>query len=191
MWRTLLCAMAWVASIMVGTPWLAKKSAEEYCSVRWLFSRMTCTWMPRLWASSSAFVMGAEVKEYAWTRIFVLASPKVLTMRSVQWPPGVKHTVILLAKSLRRTTQPPRRERVLTSPHAGLLPPSTRASRALTPVLRKVVWSFQGSFPAPQARLPDTSPGGRRSREPPRPPTAVSPAAAPLTAPDPPGPERS
>jgi hypothetical protein len=65
------------------------------------------------------------------------------------------------------------------------------ASRALTPVLRKVVWSFQGSFPAPQACLPDMSPGGRRSREPPRTPTAVSLAAAPPTAPDPPGPERS
>ena len=28
-----LCAMAWLASIIVGTPWLARKSAEEYFSV--------------------------------------------------------------------------------------------------------------------------------------------------------------
>jgi hypothetical protein len=80
---------------------------------------------------------------------------------------------------------------LLDDRRGDLLPPSTLASRALTPVLRKGVWSFQGSFPAPQACLPDTSPGGRRPRKPPRTPTAASPAAAPPTAPDPPGPERS
>src|SRR5215475_14190404 len=59
---TLLWAMACSASIMVGTPWFARKSAEEYFSVRWLLSRMTWTWTPRLWASSSALAIGAEVK---------------------------------------------------------------------------------------------------------------------------------
>jgi hypothetical protein len=29
--------------MFVGTPWLARKSAEEYFSVRWLLSRITCT----------------------------------------------------------------------------------------------------------------------------------------------------
>jgi hypothetical protein len=31
---TLLCEMAWLASISVGAPWFARKSAEEYFSVR-------------------------------------------------------------------------------------------------------------------------------------------------------------
>jgi hypothetical protein len=43
-------------------PWLARKSAEEYCSVRWLLSTITCICTPRLWASSSALAIGAEVK---------------------------------------------------------------------------------------------------------------------------------
>ena len=40
---TLLGEMAWLTSMFVGTPWLARKSAEEYFSVRWLLSRITCT----------------------------------------------------------------------------------------------------------------------------------------------------
>jgi hypothetical protein len=60
---TLLWAIACSASIIVGTPWFARKSAEEYFSVRWLLSRMTWTWMPRLCASSRALAIGAEVKE--------------------------------------------------------------------------------------------------------------------------------
>jgi hypothetical protein len=31
---TLLCEIAWLASIIVGTPWFARKSAEEYFSLR-------------------------------------------------------------------------------------------------------------------------------------------------------------
>jgi hypothetical protein len=34
MMMTLLWAMAWLASIMTGTPWFARKSAEEYFSAR-------------------------------------------------------------------------------------------------------------------------------------------------------------
>jgi hypothetical protein len=59
---TLLCEMAWLASIIVGPPWFARKSAEEHFPVRWLLSSMTWTYMPRLWAFSRALASGADVK---------------------------------------------------------------------------------------------------------------------------------
>jgi hypothetical protein len=59
---TLLCEMAWLASIIVGPPWFARKFAEKYFPVRWLLSRMTWTYTPRLWAFSRALASGADVK---------------------------------------------------------------------------------------------------------------------------------
>jgi hypothetical protein len=43
---------------------------------------------------SSALAIGAEVKLYACTRMLDFASLSALTIRSVQFPPGVKQTVM-------------------------------------------------------------------------------------------------
>ena len=64
---TLLWAMACLASIRTGIPWLLKNVAELYLAVRWPESSTTWTNTPRLCASGSAFAIGAEVKLYAWT----------------------------------------------------------------------------------------------------------------------------
>jgi hypothetical protein len=40
-----------------------RMSQEEYLSVRWLLSKRTFTWTPRCLAATSAFAIGAEVKE--------------------------------------------------------------------------------------------------------------------------------
>ena len=85
----LLWAMACLASIKIGMPACRTKSADEYFSPRWLLSRMTSTSTPRLWASTRALAMG-PVKEYAWTRIVVLAASISLTTASVQPPLGEK-----------------------------------------------------------------------------------------------------
>src|SRR6266511_1239195 len=84
--------MACWASIWVGMPELARKSAAEYLSVRFDLSRMASTRTPRFLASTRAFAIGADVNEYAWTRMLLWASPKAFTILSVQASPGVKHT---------------------------------------------------------------------------------------------------
>ena len=53
---------------------------------------MTCTFTPRLCASSNALAMGVLVKLYAWTRTLVLAAFSSLTTASVQPPLGEKKT---------------------------------------------------------------------------------------------------
>jgi hypothetical protein len=73
-------------------PEWARKSAAEYLSVRFDFSRMASTRTPRLLASTRAFSIGAEVSEEACSTMLILASPKVFTILSVQSSPGVKHT---------------------------------------------------------------------------------------------------
>jgi hypothetical protein len=90
MMMTLLWAMACLASMYVGILMLARNVAEVYFAVRWLLSRIAVTLTPRLWASMSAFAMGAEVKEYAWMRISERAAAISRTILSVQEPPGVK-----------------------------------------------------------------------------------------------------
>src|SRR6266540_3737328 len=89
----LLWAMACWASIRVGMPALARKSATEYLSVRFDLSRMASTRIPRFWASTNALAMWADVKDYACIRILLRASPKTFTIFAVQSLPGVKHTV--------------------------------------------------------------------------------------------------
>jgi len=69
---------------------LARKVAEVYFSDLWLLSRMTSTDTPLFLASMSALAIGAEVKEYAWTRISVFAFRSSLIMAEVQPPLGLK-----------------------------------------------------------------------------------------------------
>src|SRR5581483_8066105 len=76
----------------VGMPACWRKVAEEYFSVRWLLSRITCTLTPRSWAATSALAMGAEVKLYAWTSTLALAACNSSTTASVQPPSGEKWT---------------------------------------------------------------------------------------------------
>jgi len=60
---TLLCAMACFASMKVGIPACATKSAEEYFSVRLDLSRITCTLTPRFLAATKDLAIGALVIE--------------------------------------------------------------------------------------------------------------------------------
>ena len=60
--------------------------------MRWLLSRMTSTFTPRLCASSNALAMGVLVKLYACTRTVFLAAFSSLTTASVQPPFGEKKT---------------------------------------------------------------------------------------------------
>ena len=48
-----------------------------------LASRITWTSTPRLWASTRALAIGAEVKEYACTRMLLSAA-------SISWRPGLR-----------------------------------------------------------------------------------------------------
>ena len=57
-------------------PACARKSAAVYFSLRWLLSRTATTLTPLFFASTSAFAIGAEVKEYACTSISLFAAPK-------------------------------------------------------------------------------------------------------------------
>ena len=84
----LLWAMACLASILVGMPTFTRKSTSLYFSDRWLLSMMAWTFTPRLWASSRALAIGADVKEYACIRTVDLALPSSLTTASVQPPFG-------------------------------------------------------------------------------------------------------
>lgn len=62
---TLLCAMAWEASMKVGMPAPTSIFKTEYRWALWLLSRMTCTYTPRSLALIRASAMGTEVNEYA------------------------------------------------------------------------------------------------------------------------------
>jgi hypothetical protein len=61
----LLWAILCLSSIKTVIPAWARKSAEEYLSIRWLLSRITLVSIPFLLASTTALAIGAEVKEYA------------------------------------------------------------------------------------------------------------------------------
>jgi len=50
-------------SILGGMPELARKSADAYWSLFWLLSRITSTFIPRLWASRRALAILYEVNE--------------------------------------------------------------------------------------------------------------------------------
>jgi hypothetical protein len=68
------------------------ESTEEYFSVLWLLSKMIWTLTPLLWAASRALAIGAEVKEYAWSRTEDLALSSSLTIAWVHPPLGEKWT---------------------------------------------------------------------------------------------------
>jgi hypothetical protein len=81
----------------VGMPALDIKVADVYFSFRWLLSSIASTLTPRLYAYSRAFAIGADVNEYAWTRISDFASLISLTMDSVHPPLGEKQTFVMSA----------------------------------------------------------------------------------------------
>lgn len=78
----------------MSIPELFNKVAELYFCVRWLLSRIAVTLTPRLCASTRVFAIGADVKEYAWTRISLFAFPISRTTASVAAPRGEKKTSI-------------------------------------------------------------------------------------------------
>jgi hypothetical protein len=59
---TLLCAMAWRASMKVRILALASDVAELYFSFRWLLPRIACTLTPRLSVATRALAMGSGVR---------------------------------------------------------------------------------------------------------------------------------
>lgn len=75
-----------------GFPALFTRSAELYFVDSCDLSRTTVTFTPLLCASTRAFAIGAEVKEYAWTRISFFAFPSSWTTASVAPPFGEKNT---------------------------------------------------------------------------------------------------
>ena len=87
---TLLWTMACSASISTGMPAFARKVAALYLSVWFDLSRTARIFTPRLCASSKALAIGAEVNEYAYTRILCSAVPSSRTMASVAPPFGEK-----------------------------------------------------------------------------------------------------
>src|SRR5664279_277437 len=89
--------MACLASMYVWIPALLRKVADEYFAVRWLLSRTTVTFTPRLCAASRAFAIDADVNEYACTRISFFAFPSSMTTASVAPPWGEKKTSVTCA----------------------------------------------------------------------------------------------
>src|SRR5271157_2321538 len=89
--------MACLSSMKVGMPAFARKVAAVYFSFLWLLSSIASTLTPLLKASVSAFAIGADVKEYAWTRISDFAALISLTMDSVHPPLGLKQTSVMSA----------------------------------------------------------------------------------------------
>ena len=69
---------------------IRKKVAAFYFSFRWLLSSIASTLTPLLKASVRDLAIGADVNEYAWTRISDLAALISLTMDSVHPPLGTE-----------------------------------------------------------------------------------------------------
>src|SRR6266446_1102955 len=76
----------------VWIPALTRNVAALYFSVWFDLSRTANTLTPRLWASTSALAMGAEVKLYACTRICCCAALTSRTTASMAPPLGEKYT---------------------------------------------------------------------------------------------------
>src|SRR5262249_49837642 len=80
--------------IKVGIPAFSMNVAAVYVAVSFDLSRSTRTCTPRLWAAMSALAMGADVNEYACTRICCWAALTSWRMASVAPPLGEKYTAM-------------------------------------------------------------------------------------------------
>lgn len=70
---------------------LLRNVAALYFPVSLDLSSTAKTFTPRLWASTSAFAIGADVKLYACIRMCYLAAVNSRTTASVAPPPGEKY----------------------------------------------------------------------------------------------------